>query len=436
VLAGPWVRNELWRRARAVPSLDLRFAESKSLVDSVSGQNLITFTRASTGTFVDSDGVIRSAGNDVARFDHNPLTGECLGLLVEEQRSNIAISSQVFSGAPYSAFNTTVAGNQISAPDGTSTAASVLETATTGGHNIARDIGNKISVTASTVYTFSVFLKANGRDFVQVTSNSGDVTGNPRANFNISNGTLGTVDSGASASISRLSNGWVRIAYTVASAGTLINFIVSTVTSDNAARFESFAGDITKGFYIWGYSCEAGAFPTSYIPTTGTAATRTADIATITETNMLSWFTSFDENTFYVETGLPPSGSTSMIAEGLASGALVGVSLSFNNLNTRFRNIARHGSSRFDPGNANGGLVNGPVNKAAMGTSASGSQSADNGVLPSPSVAPAQSDWVSGASLALGKRSSSASLFLNSTIRRLTFWPTRLPNSTLQSITL
>jgi hypothetical protein len=59
VLAGPWVRNELWRRARAVPSLDLRFAENKSLVDATTGANLVTFTRASSGTYVDSQGVIR-----------------------------------------------------------------------------------------------------------------------------------------------------------------------------------------------------------------------------------------------------------------------------------------------------------------------------------------------------------------------------------------
>ena len=50
VLAGPWVRNDLWRRARAVPSLDLRFADTKSLTDAVTGQSLVTFTRASSAT--------------------------------------------------------------------------------------------------------------------------------------------------------------------------------------------------------------------------------------------------------------------------------------------------------------------------------------------------------------------------------------------------
>lgn len=80
-----------------MPSLDLQFADSKSLVDTVTGQLLVTFTRASNGTFVGSDGVLRTAANDVPRFDHNPLTGESLGLLVEEARTNLLLNSATLS---------------------------------------------------------------------------------------------------------------------------------------------------------------------------------------------------------------------------------------------------------------------------------------------------------------------------------------------------
>ena len=88
-LAGPWVQNSLWTAARAVPSLDLRFAENKSLTDAKTGASLVTFTRASTGTYVGSDGLLQSATTNEARFDHNPTTGESLGLLVEEARTNL-----------------------------------------------------------------------------------------------------------------------------------------------------------------------------------------------------------------------------------------------------------------------------------------------------------------------------------------------------------
>ena len=81
----------------ALPSLDLNFAANKSLVDNISGNNLITFSRASTGTFVGSNGLIQTAASGVPRFDHNPATGESLGLLIEEARTNELLNSDALS---------------------------------------------------------------------------------------------------------------------------------------------------------------------------------------------------------------------------------------------------------------------------------------------------------------------------------------------------
>jgi hypothetical protein len=74
-----WAKNDLWRRARAVPSLDLRFADNKSLTDAITGSNLVTFTRASSGTYTDSAGVLQTAATDVPRFDHNPTPAKAWG---------------------------------------------------------------------------------------------------------------------------------------------------------------------------------------------------------------------------------------------------------------------------------------------------------------------------------------------------------------------
>jgi hypothetical protein len=87
----------LWDLAGAVPSLDLNFAATKNLVDATTGAELVTFTRASSGTYVDSQGVIQIAANDEPRFDHDPTTGESLGLLVEEQRIQILQLTDVLS---------------------------------------------------------------------------------------------------------------------------------------------------------------------------------------------------------------------------------------------------------------------------------------------------------------------------------------------------
>ena len=64
------------------PSLRLDFANARAL------DPRITFTRASVGTYVGRDGLIKTAGNDEARFDHDPETLESLGLLIEESSTN------------------------------------------------------------------------------------------------------------------------------------------------------------------------------------------------------------------------------------------------------------------------------------------------------------------------------------------------------------
>ena len=79
------------------PSLDLNFAANKSLVDDISGNNLITFSRDSVGTFFDSNGLLQTAASGVPRFDHDPVTRESLGLLIEGPRTNLLLNSATLS---------------------------------------------------------------------------------------------------------------------------------------------------------------------------------------------------------------------------------------------------------------------------------------------------------------------------------------------------
>ena len=65
------------------PTLDLNFAATKVLDDR------ITFTRDGVGTYIDENGILKYASNNTPRFDHDPVTGESLGLLIEESRTNI-----------------------------------------------------------------------------------------------------------------------------------------------------------------------------------------------------------------------------------------------------------------------------------------------------------------------------------------------------------
>jgi hypothetical protein len=252
----PWAKNVLWRNARAVPSLDLRFADNKSLVDAVTGASLITFTRASSGTYVGSDGVLRTAAIDVPRFDHNPTTGESLGLLVEEQRTNLLLRSEEFDNASWTKLGATVSANTQTAPNGTTSADSLIETATTGLHVVFQDTTASPLVTQ----TLSVYAKANQRIRVSLQAAEAGTNNAVAATFNlstcavVSQSNSGT-GSGASASIVAVGNGWCRCTVTgiPSTTGTAIR---SHVYLANDANQINYTGNGTSGLFIWGAQLE------------------------------------------------------------------------------------------------------------------------------------------------------------------------------------
>ena len=76
-------------------SLDLQFATDKTLT-ARKGPTPV-FTRATTGTFIGSNGLIQTASINVARFDHDPVTLACKGLLIEESRTNLVFPSDALT---------------------------------------------------------------------------------------------------------------------------------------------------------------------------------------------------------------------------------------------------------------------------------------------------------------------------------------------------
>jgi hypothetical protein len=262
-----------------VPSLDLRFADNKSLVDAVTGASLVTFTRASSGTFVGSDGVLQTATNDVPRFDHNPTTGESLGLLVEEQRTNLLTFSEQFDNAAWGTNNTTISADAAVAPNGATTADKMVETATTGTHDIRR---LSISFTSGLPYTNSIYAKADGRSLLLITLPSAAFGSAAAARFDLAavTATVTTSATNTIASIQPIGDGWYRCSLKSDATATATGNVFWNIQETTGST--SYAGDITKGLFLWGAQLEAGAFPTSYIPTTTAAVTRSADVATDT----------------------------------------------------------------------------------------------------------------------------------------------------------
>jgi hypothetical protein len=274
---------------RVLPKLALDFTTA-------SLDSRVTFTRTTDAThpatYVNSSGYITQATNNQPRFDYNPTTLVCKGLLIEEARTNLFVQSEDFTSGSYTK-SVGATANTAVAPDNNTTADTVYELASTTNFYI----GQSVSFNSGTSYTMSIFAKkadgATSPDIIQMTYPSAVFGSTQYANFNINTGTVLTTAGGASATITPVGNGWMRLTYTAsatASASGLASPCVLTNNNNSLGRVPVYAGAVTSTVYIWGAQLEAGAFSTSYIPTTTAALIRNADVATITGTNFSDWW--------------------------------------------------------------------------------------------------------------------------------------------------
>jgi len=239
-----------------MPAITLDFQNSQQL------DPRVTFSRASSATYINSAGQVASAADHEARFDHDPVTGECQGLLLEESRTNLVTYSEEFDQWNAGS-NATITPNAAIAPDGSMTADLI-----TGSLPSADVVLTGLSTSNTESYTASIYVKA-GDDTTGALRAGGD--GNYiEIQFNLSTETFTLSDGGNSAVISgdlqSVGNGWYRV-----------------IVSGSAVGYTTSSNVLTSGrLYIWGAQLEQGSFSSSYIPTSGSTATRSQDIAQVT----------------------------------------------------------------------------------------------------------------------------------------------------------
>jgi hypothetical protein len=251
-------------------SLDLQFAADKTLT-ARRGPTPV-FTRGSTGTFVGSNGLIQSAAINTPRFDHDPVTLACKGLLIEEGRTNLVTQSGNASSWPNT--NGTVTNNgSTTAPDGSS-------------NGFLGGIGTASLVTPATssvtgLHTASVFLKRNNTDWARVQVAKGSFAHAVNFWVNLATGAAGTLKvavgtpTSLSAQVTPFGNSWYRVSITASYPATdSLTLTVISATADNSTTRVS--GSV---YEVWGGQLEAGSFPTSYIPTTTGTLARSADVS-------------------------------------------------------------------------------------------------------------------------------------------------------------
>ena len=268
------------------PSLDLRFALAKKL------DPRITFTRGSTGTYFGPDGLMKTAGVNEPRFDHDPVTGQSLGLLIEESRVN-----QLTRGDIEGTVGAQPTGMQLFGPSNGQTA--VVSTDVFLGPNgqsckhtrgtwADNNIGyiDSGAITAGSTYVFSAYVYIPSS---QAKNFEGKLLRFSMESPNSSN-TLASADV-------TIVDRWQRVWGTCVPTG--VNAIWVIRTNANVGSF----------FYTDCWQLELGSLPTSYMPASGGSQfTRNPDLVEMTGTNFSSWYNQ-SEGTIYIETDKLYSGN-------------------------------------------------------------------------------------------------------------------------------
>ena len=200
------------------------------------------FTRSSTATRVNKDGLIETVAADVPRLNYDPANPQDPHLLLEPTRTNECLYSETLSS--WSELNggtlQTISDNDAIAPDGSLTASTITFTGT--GTSLLRQFSNKAYT--SNKHSSSFYAKkisGSGSVFFGITDTETEFTPTDK---------------------------WVRYE---------VNNVTPTDFGTNLfldLNFDCSAGDKIA---VWGMQLEEGTYSTSVIETSGSAVTRTED---------------------------------------------------------------------------------------------------------------------------------------------------------------
>jgi len=250
----------------------------------------ISFLRSgNTATVTNSSGLVESVNADIPRFDYDPLTLACKGLLIESSSVNTLLGSGNISGTlPWVVLRATISGTYVTAPDGTNTGAKIVEDTTASATHY---LGQDVTWVSGTTYTISIYAKKSDNDRPGVGIWLPSFPGNVRAFFNLDTLTVGYKEAAAlNPTIIDVGNGWRRCSMTVVAPANQTSRIQFMPVSNTAVvGGATYTGNGTSGVYVWGAQREIG-YLTSYIPTGASQVTRTSDVATMTGTNFSDWY--------------------------------------------------------------------------------------------------------------------------------------------------
>ena len=451
------------------PTLDLNFAATKTL------DRRITFTRDSIGTYTDELGVVQYAPNNVPRFDHDPATGESLGLLIEEARTNLFLNSDspvsqrvtLSNSTAYSfsfyetgtltieTASTTVTGSELTTNGEFTTNLSGWVVDSQANASVS---GGVVNIELLTTYRgINQTISTTPGKFYQVVTRSRVVSGGGYADFYYNTSDiLQTVSNSATSFVVKTgyflaTSSSTKIRLLGRNSGQIIEFdyvrvkevsssTVSTVTKSSADLTRS-SNTFTTGTSIvddneyWinisgsvdKVQLEQGSFPTSYIPTSGSTATRAADNAKITGTNFTD-FHNAAEGTLYGE--YKSTSETApylvMLSDGTDNNRTI-INANFDS----YQGVVKYSNGTNQAVIDGGTPIANANNKTALAFKKDDFALSLNGGT---AVTDTSGNVSVNNMMTIGSRHGNDS-FINSTIKAIKYYPKRLPNAQLQGLT-
>lgn len=408
------------------PSLDLNFARTKTL------DPMISFVRNTGGSYVGADRFIKYVGINEPRFQYDPLTGESLGLIIEESRTNLVSYSQDFDNLILT--DAVVLQNDGIAPDGTQTADKIIATDTLYPRVHALFIYPLLNKS----YSASIFAKAGSVNFLHGTFENESIINIFRFSVNLLTGqsTIIGLNGAITGTIEteKFPNDYWKIKLTF-QVPTADNYFLFFGPAD---AYQSVNASIDSSIYLWGAQFEEGISPTSYIPTFGSTKTRSADVASITGVNFNNFYNQ-EKGTFLSRVKFigPPVLSTSnrttlsvvgnrgfiwqMWEENINRARTVGVkTISRFNLNQAVSDLSLTGNI----------ITSGSTQTLITTYSENDCTLVQNGEVVSKDITVKK--FTDMDQLVIGDLNGGH--YLNGVISQITYWPRNLPDSQLQSL--
>jgi len=401
--------------------------------------DIVTFTRASTATYFNSAGTLTSAAVDEARFDYNPSTLAAQGLLIEESRTN-SIRNNTMQGAAAGTPGT-VPTNWAVTP-GAGLSSQIVGTGTENGityidirifgttagavnTDITFELVGSTSALTGQTWTESLYYKLVGGTLTNISSFN--------CRFNeYTSGSVFITGQTSAALTNPTSSG---LATQRISASATLNGGATTAQLLGFLRVTTGTGAVDYTLRVGLPQLELGAFATSVIPTTTTALTRSADVASV---NTLSpWYNSV-EGTLYAEYLIPyplTTASAPRLAPFVGPGGSGVDEINF---------VINQPSGKAVSGNVNtSGVIAGRIDSSQAfqaNTITKGSYAfavndravTSGGAIPTTSTAIFTFPPIT--SFQLGQNGAGGSV-INGYLRRITYYPRRLANADLQTIT-